>query len=194
MSCRTTLKSTKANIEIVSEALLVGQIQATFDPVVDKTGGLSSDLAHSLPGIRMILVERIPLKDTLNEALSTYLSAHAKEKKDIWSAREVTLEAGEKYQPVNVAVWDSGVDLAIFRDRVLKNSEGQPAVLAYDIEARKTTGSLYPLNAEQAHRFPEAKKELKGRSDLQANVESPESTELKKAIAKLKPDQVKTVH
>jgi subtilisin family serine protease len=185
------LKSTKANIEIASEALVVGQLQASFDPVVEKTGGLSSDLAHALPSIRLMLVERIPLKDTLNEALSVYLSAHAKEKKDIWAAREVTLEAGEKYQPVNVAVWDSGVDLAIFRDRVLKNSEGEPAVLAYDIESRKTTGNLYPLSAVQSQRYPEAKKEMKGFSDLQANVESPESTELKQALAKLKPDQVK---
>jgi subtilisin family serine protease len=185
------LKSAKAGIEIVSEALLVGQIQGSFDPVVEKTGGLSSDLAHVLPGMRMILVDRIPLKDTLNEALGAYLSAHAKEKQDIWAAREVTLEPGGKYQPVNVAVWDSGVDLAIFRDRVLKDSAGQPAVLAYDMESRKTTGSLFPLNAAQAARYPQAKKEMKGFSDLQANVESPESTDVKQALAKLKPDQVK---
>jgi subtilisin family serine protease len=185
------LKSAKAGVEIVSEALLVGQLRASFDRVVEKTGGLSSDLAHNLPSMRVTLVERIPLKDTLKEALSTYLSAHAKEKNDIWRAREVAFEPGKKYQPVNVAVWDSGVDLAIFRDRVLKNSEGQPSVLAYDIESRKTTGSLYPLNAAQSSRFPAAKKELKGLSDLQANVESPESTELKLALARLKPDQVK---
>jgi subtilisin family serine protease len=185
------LKSTKAGIEIASEALLIGQVQAGLDPVVEKTGGLSSDLAHALPGLRLMLVERIPLKDTLNEALGAYLSAHAKEKKDIWAAREVTLAAGGKYQPVNVAVWDSGVDLAIFRDRVLKNSAGQPEVLAYDIDSRKTTGNLYPLDAAQLRRFSEAKREMKGLSDLQANLESPEATELKQALAKLKPDQVK---
>ena len=185
------LKSTKVSVEIVSEALLVGQVQANLDPVVEKTGGLSSNQAHSLPSLRVALLDQIPLKDTFNEALSTYLSAHKKEKKDIWNAREVTLEPGKQYQPVNVAVWDSGVDLAIFPDRVLKDSEGQPTVLAYDIESRKTTGNLYPLNAAQSARFSEAKKELKGLSDLQANVESPESTELKQAIAKLKPDQVK---
>jgi len=185
------LKSTKASVEIVSEALLVGEIQASIDPVVAKTGGLSSDLAHGLPGLRLYLVERIPLKETLNEALSAYLSAHAKTKQDIWAAREVTLEPGRNYQPVTVAVWDSGVDFAIFRDRVLKNSEGQPAVLAYDIESRKTTGNLFPLNAAQSARYPEAKQELKGFSDLQANVDSPESTEVKQTLSKLKPDQVK---
>jgi len=65
------LKSAKAGVEILSESLLLGQIQASFDPVVEKTGGLSSDLAHTLPSLRVALVERIPLKDTLNEALST---------------------------------------------------------------------------------------------------------------------------
>ena len=185
------LKQTKSSVEIVSEALLVGEIQASFDPVVEKTGGLSSELAHGLPNMRAYMVERIPLKDTLDEALSAYLSAHAKVKQDIWTAREVTLEPGQKYQPVNVAVWDSGVDLSIFLDRVLQNSAGQPAVLAYDIDSRKTTGNLFPLDAAQLGRYPEAKKELKGFSDLQANVESPESTELKQAMAKLKPEQVK---
>ena len=185
------LKSTKGQVEIISEALLMGQLQASFDPVVAKTGGLSSDLAHALPSIRMYLVERLPLKDTLNEALGAYLTAHAKEKQDIWAAREVTLEPGKNYQPVNVAVWDSGVDLAIFRDRVLKDAASQPAVLAYDIESRKTTGNLFPLNAAQSARYPEAKQELKGFSDLQANVDSPESTEVKQTLSKLKPDQVK---
>ncbi|MBV9768243.1 MAG: S8 family serine peptidase [Bryobacterales bacterium] len=185
------LKSTKAGIELGTESLLVGELQASFDPVVKKTGGLSSDLADALPGMRMMLVDRIPLRDTLNEALSGYLTSHTKEKNDIWASREVTLPPGMKYQPINVAVWDSGVDLNIFGDRVLKNSAGQPNILAYDIDSRKTTGNLYPLNAAQKARFTEVEKELKGLSDLQANVESPEATELKQAIAKLKPDQVK---
>jgi hypothetical protein len=34
------LKSTKAGIEIASDSFLVGQVQASFDPVVEKTGGL----------------------------------------------------------------------------------------------------------------------------------------------------------
>jgi len=184
------LKSTKAGVEIASEALVVGQIRASFDPVVAKNGGLSSDMANALPNMRVLLVERLPLKDTLNEALGAYISAHAKEKPDIWTPRDVTLEAG-KYQPINVAVWDSGVDLNIFKDRVVRDGTGQPAVLAYDIDTRKTTGNLFPLNPEQARRFPEVKKELKGLSDLQANIESPESTELRQTMAKFKPEQVK---
>jgi subtilisin family serine protease len=186
------VKSSKAGVEITSESLLVGQLRAAFDPVVQKTGGLSSDMAHALPNMRVVLVERIPLRDTLSEALGTYLAAHTQEKKDIWAEREVTLEPGKGYKPVNVAVWDSGVDLAIFKDQVVKDASGKPAVIAYDIAAHKTTGNLYPLNAEQARRLPQASKELKGLSDLQANVESPEATELRQAMGKLKPDEVKS--
>jgi len=185
------LKSMRATVEIMTAPLVIGQIRSTYDPVVAKTGALSSDLANLLPNRRVMLVEWIPLKATLDEVLGAYLSAHAKEKKDIWADREVTLEPGRNYQPVNVAVWDSGVDLAIFRGRVARDASGQPAVLAYDIESRKTTGNLYPLNAEQARRFPEARKELKGLSDLQANVDSPEASAVRQEIGKLKPEQVR---
>jgi subtilisin family serine protease len=185
------LKTTKAGIEIGSEALVLGQIRGSLDPVVEKTGGLSSDLAHVLPGMRVMLVERLPLKDTLNEVLGAYLSAHAREKKDIWADRDVTLPAGKNYRPIHVAVWDSGVDVAIFKDRIVKDAAGQPAVIAFDLAAHKTTGHLFPLDAAQSSRFSQAKKELKGLSDLQANIESPEATELRQTMSRLKPDQVR---
>jgi hypothetical protein len=44
-----------------------------FGSVVEKTGGLISNQAHSLPSLRVALLDQIPLKDTFNEALSTYL-------------------------------------------------------------------------------------------------------------------------
>ncbi len=185
------LKSAKASLEIVSNALVIGQIQANDDPVVEKTGGLSSDLAHSLPGMRLYLTERIPLKDTFVEALGAYLAAHAKEKPDIWAAREVTLEPGKPYQPVNIAVWDSGVDLNLFPNRVLKSASGQPEVLAYDLDSRKTTGNLYALSPAEQKRYSEMKKEMKGMSDLAANIDTPEASEVKKTMSGLKPDEVK---
>jgi subtilisin family serine protease len=185
------LKRQKASAEIVSESLLVGEIRAGLDPVVEKTGGLSSDLAHDLPGMRMTLTEVIPLKETIAQTIGAYLSAHAKEKKDIWAARDVTLEPGKKYQPVNVAVWDSGVDLSIFKDQVVRDASGQPAVLAYDLYSRKTTGNLYPLNAEQSRKYIDAKKQLKGLMDMQANLDSPEAAALRQTLAKLKPEEVR---
>lgn len=184
------LKSTKAGIEIVTRALIVGQIQSTMDPVVKKTGALSSDLADRLPGARMLLVDRLPVTPVITEALSGYLTAHNAEKPDIWAARNVVLEPGKDYKPVTLAAWDSGVDISIFKNQ-LKEADGAPAVIAYDIENRKTAGNLYPLTPEQKEKYKDAESELKGFSDLQANVDSPEATQLRKTIASLKPDQVR---
>src|ERR1035438_3981276 len=99
------LKSQKAGIEMLSQSLIVGQIQATMDPTLKKNDGvLSSDMAHALPGMRFTMAETLPLKNTLVEVYGSYLSAHTQEKPDIWAASSVRLETGKGYTPVIVAV------------------------------------------------------------------------------------------
>jgi subtilisin family serine protease len=162
-----------------------------LDPVVEKSGTLSSDLADRLPGIRVMLLYRIPLGPVFTEALNGYLSAHNEQKADIWAARRVSLPPGQSYAPVKVAVWDSGVDVALYREQVVKNSDGNPALLAYDLNAEKTSGYLYPLPPDVQKNFKADESELKGFTDLQANVESPEATALKKKLAALEPAESK---
>ncbi len=186
------LKSQKAGTEMLSKSLVIGSVQASMDPTVKKNNGvLSSDMAHAIPNMRFTLTELLPLKDTLVEVYGTYLSAHNVEKQDIWAARSVRLDPGKGYTPVKVAVWDSGVDTKIFSDRLLKDNSGQPAVIAYDIESRKTSGNLYPLTADQQKKVPEMKGDVKALSDMQANVDSPEAAALKKRMGAMKPDEVK---
>ncbi len=185
------IKGAKAGFELLSEGVIIGRLRSVYDPVVQKTGSLSSDLADQLPAIKLTLVEVVPLKDSLVEAFGSYLSAHRQEKPDIWAARAVRLEPGKSYAPVNVAVWDSGVDAAIFKDRLIRGPDGKPAVIAYDLENRKTTGELYPFPAERAKKISEVKQRVKGLLDMQANIDSPEASEIKKEIAALKPDQVR---
>ncbi len=184
------VKVAKMRSEIVTEALIVGQVQARMDPIVAKSGALSSDFAHQLPTLRMVLVEVVPVKTAFTEAFAGYIAAHNKEKTDIWAARDVKLEPGKPLAPVPVAVWDSGVDTAIFRDQVVREG-GKPALLAYDLHVRKTTGELYPMSADQARRLPEMKRRIKGLLDLQANIDSPEASEVKKVMTSLKPEQAK---
>jgi subtilisin family serine protease len=185
------LKEQKANAEFNTESLLIGQVRAALDPVVEKTGGLSGDMAHSLVGMRMTLLEVIPLRETLAQTITAYLASNAKEKKDIWADRNVILDPEKKYQPVNVAVWDTGVDLDIYKDQVAKDAAGKPAVLAYDLEFKKAAGSLYPLNAEQSRRYLDVKKQIKGLMDSQANIDSPEAAEIRRTLSKLKPEEVR---
>jgi subtilisin family serine protease len=186
------LKSNKASFEIISQSLIIGQVQAVIDPTLKQNGGkLSSDMANSLPNMRFTITEILPLKNSLVEAYSSYLSAHEVAKQDIWAARSVQLLPGKNYAPVNVAVWDSGVDTNIFRDRLAKDSSGNPDIIAFDLESRKTTGQLFPLTAEQKNEMPGIETEVKAFSDMQANLDTPDATALKKKLAAMKPDEVK---
>jgi len=185
------IKGFKANYELLSEGLIIGELRSVFDPVVQKTGALSDVLADQLPDIKLTLVEGVPLKDTLVETFGAYLTANQKEKPDIWAARAVRLDPGKNYTPVHIAVWDSGVDIAIFKTQLVRDQDGNPTVIAYDINARKTTGELYPFPPDRAKNIPEFKQRVKGLIDMQADIDSPEASAIKKEIAALKPDQVR---
>lgn len=184
------IKSAKARAEIVTEALVLGQAAAVMDPVIKKSGTLSSEFAHRLPGMRVAIVEDVPMRDVEAETYGAYLAAHKIEKPDIWAARDATLAPAKPYSVTPVAVWDSGVDLAIFSTQVAQEA-GQPAVLAYDLQWRPTTGELFALSPEQKAKLPENMKRLKGFLDMQANLDTPEATAVKKEIAQLKPEQVR---
>lgn len=186
------VKSNKARFEIIGQSLIIGQVQAVMDPTLKQNDGkLSSDLANSLPSMRFTLTEILPLKPMLIEAYGSYLSAHQVAKKDIWAARSVQLPPGKGYAPVNVAVWDSGVDTNIFRDRLDKDASGNPEIIAYDLDSRKTTGQLYPLTADQKTQMPGLESKVKAFSDMQANLDTPEASALKKQLSTMKPDEVK---
>ena len=185
------IKGAKARYELLNEGVIVGQLRSVFDPVVQKTGGLSDTLADQMPAIKLALVEIAPLKETLVDTFGSYLTANKKEKPDIWAARAVRLEPGKDYTPVNIAVWDSGVDTAIFKSQLILGQDGKPAVNAYDLNARKTTGDLYPFPPDRAKMIPEVRQRVKGLLDLQANIDSPEASAIRKELAALKPDQVR---
>lgn len=182
------IKQIKTAAELTTAAAIIGRMSAVIDPVLKKSGTLSSELANGIPSARLAL-ERRPLRDIVVETCGGYLAAHNIEKRDIWAARDVTLEAGKAYATVPVAVWDSGVDLAIFRSQVAMEN-GKPAVLAYDLQLRPSSGELMPLPAAYRERLPQNMNRLKGNMDLMANLDTPEASAFKKEISQLKPEQM----
>jgi subtilisin family serine protease len=185
------IREAKAGAEMASEALLLGYLREVVQPVVDKAGSVSSDIAPAIVSARYRLVGTLPLKATLVTTYSGYLAAHKVDKPDIWSARNVELPPGKGYPPVNVAVWDSGVDTRLFANRVVTD-DGKPAVLAYDRYAKPTTGDLMPIPETLRSRVPQLKSRLKGFSDLQSNIDSPEASEVKALLSSLKPSEYKS--
>lgn len=188
------IKEAKTVSEIIGEALVMGGIRDRLQPVVDKAGGvLSSEFAPSIIGARYALVARLPLKETLTRTYTDYLAAHKVEKPDIWAARDVDLPAGKDYRPVNVAVWDSGVDASLFPGKLVLDAAGKPAFLAFDVRENPSTSPLMPIPGALRGKLPQLKSRIKGLSDLQSNVDSPEASEVKSLLSKLKREEYRNV-
>jgi subtilisin family serine protease len=184
------IREAKARAEILGEGRIIGSLREFLQPTVDKNGSLSSDLAPNVVGAKYVLTFAMPLKQTLVDTYGAYLDAHKVDKPDIWAARAAELPAGRGYAPVVVAVWDSGVDTTLFGNGVLKDG-GQPAVIAFDRFYNPATGELAPIPAALRERIPDLKAKLKGFSDLQSNIDSPEASALKQYFSTLKPEQYK---
>ena len=185
------IKEATRGVEILSEALALGYVNNVLQPTVDKAGSLSSDLAPALVSARYRIVVVLPLKAELTATYTTYLAAHTVDKPDIWAARGVELPAGRNYTPVVIAVWDSGIDAPLFPGRMVMDASGKPALIAFDKYSDPATGELAPIPADLRSRVPQMKSRLKGLSDLQSNIDSPEATQVKELLSTLKPDQYK---
>jgi subtilisin family serine protease len=183
------LKQAKGAYEIRSQGLIVGMIQQQIDPGELKTGNISVTVARQLVGFRNQVVNILPLKEAIVGVLSDTVAAHTVVKPDRWTPRLVTLRPDDKASPVRIGIWDSGVDEDAFRDRLVTDAAGHHGI-AFTLHSDPSPDLLYPLGEAKDH-LDDMIGRLKGFSDLQVSVDSPESTDLKRYMATLKPDQVK---
>ncbi|MEO8751393.1 MAG: S8 family serine peptidase [Casimicrobiaceae bacterium] len=186
------VKSAKARAETIGEALVLGNVRNVLQPTVAKTGTLSSDLVPGVVGAKYALATALPLKKTLIDTYSTYLAAHQVNKPDIWAERDIALPAGRGLTPVRIAVWDSGVDTALFPDRVLTDASGKVDFIGFDRYGEPSPNVLFPLPGQALDRLPQMRSRMKGVSDLSANIDSPEASEVKQFLSTLSADQYKS--
>jgi hypothetical protein len=188
------LKETRTSVQIGSPALYLGRVQADIDPAVAKSHALGNDLAWGLVGLRVAMRDLLPLKAASLAVLDREVAANNVQKPDIWAARDVTLTEADKLTPVIVGVWDSGVDFDDFPGIAYTDPHPAPQFdphgLAFDLEGFPTHGALLPLTPAQAAEYPTFLGYLKGFSDLQQAIESPEADALKAHLASLSPVEV----
>src|SRR5512134_3408291 len=185
------IKEAKAGAELLGEGRVLGYVNEVLQSTADKTGALSSDLAPGLINARYSLVMRLPIKQTLVDTLGAYLAANKVEKPDIWAARNVSLESGGQYAPMIVAVWDTGVDTAVFKSQVMRDAAGAPLLIGFDKYANPQNTELLVLTPAMQERVPVMKSRSKGFSDLQSNVDTPEANEVKLLLSTLPREQFK---
>ena len=155
------VKRSKAQAETLGETLVLGNVRNVLQPTVAKTGTLSSDLVPGVVGAKYVLATALPLKKTLVETYSAYLDAHKVEKADIWGARDASLPPGRGLVPVRIAVWDSGVDTALFPDLLVKDAGGKVAFIGFDRYGDPSPSVLFPLPAEARDRWPQMRSRVK---------------------------------
>ncbi len=200
------LKQRKGSLEVLTEAFLLGMVQSSVDPVIAKTEGkIGNDIAQELVNLRFVLKLALPLKEDLLAAYQAVIDEHATAKKSIWAERAVTLGADQKLTPVVVGIWDTGVDSAMFEKQLWTNpkekADGQDNDqngfvddvhgIAFDVKFQRTPEMLHPLDGMK-HDVAEVARHMKGFMDIQAAIDSPEAAAVKKVMAELKGDEVKS--
>ncbi len=182
-----------ARARLASKASLLGQVMTWIDPASLKSHALNDDDAGSLIGVRATLRYFLPLAPVQAGVLKRYIAAHETVEPDIWAAREVTLTADQKPTPVLVAIWDSGIDVALFPDQLFTDSNPTASGthgLAYDDAGAPSTTWLYALTPEQQATYPEIRADIQGRLDIREGRDSPEAAALERKLKTLSPEQL----
>jgi len=200
------IKQRKGQMDVISESLLMGMVQSSVDPVVAKTSGeVGADIAHQLVSMRFALKVALRLKDDLLAVYKTVVDEHNVAKKDIWGERAVTFTPDQALAPVVVGIWDSGTDPKVFEKQLFVNPKEKPNGkdddnnsfvddingIAYDLDSRPVPALLHPLDGLKRD-VNEVAGHMKGFMDLQSAIDSPEASAVKKIMAELKGDDVKS--
>jgi subtilisin family serine protease len=197
------VQSRKGSAEIVTEKLIKGLILSDMDPVVAETGELSDEMAERLLRMQLTVQEYLPVREVQLAALQKMVDAHKVEKENIWPARSVTLADDAGHEPVVVGIWDSGVDMGVFASQSWTNTgevynglddDGNGWVddihgIAYDMFGARHPNLLHP-HGDMTGKVESSMKYMKGLTDLQAAIDSPEASELKQYIGSLDPSEV----
>jgi subtilisin family serine protease len=193
------------NYEILSKNVLVGIIQTQIDPSVEKAKSISGDAASRIIRFRKFIEFIVPLKEDAVEILGSYIEANKVEKEDIWKNRDVDLSEVTDLSKVMIGIWDSGVDIDVIKNQIFINSNEKidgidndnngfvddVHGIAFSLEEDYTTRLLYPMTETDLENYFNMTMQIKGLMDLQAAINSPEATELKKKMSTMNPEDMK---
>ena len=187
------IKSSYGYSRIAGRAATLGNVTTELDPAVAKSGALDSGEAWDLIDTRSELKFAMPLYTARAEVLRAYIAKNDTPVPEIWSAREVTLTAADKLTPVNVAIWDSGIDVALFPKQLFtdpKPTASGTHGLAFDDYGNVSKAWTYPLSAAQKAAYPAFQQLIRGRLDLQNGVDSPDALAVQKKFRAMSPEEM----
>ena len=187
------LKGALAQATLASKAALLGFLETEIDPAVEKSKALNNEEAWTLIAVRRSLEVDLPVASLRAGVLAKYVAAHNAAEPDIWKARDVTLTSADHLSPVLVGIWDSGVDVSLFRKRVF--SDPHPTASgnhgwAFDDQGQPSSSWLYPLTPAERKEYPLFITDIKGQLDIEDGIDSPDAQAVRKKFQTETPAQI----
>ncbi len=183
------MKQTRAGFSTANPGLIVGTFKQQLDPGVAKNGDkVDMGTAASIVATRMALECRLPVAAAMDAAIGSVISkqAAAAPAVDIWKDRDIVLTEAMPGKPVTVAIWDSGVDMSLFK------AAANPGV-AVSWDGKVTKDPLLRAAGPYEKDTQRLMDLVKGSMDLQAGQATPEASAFQAYVRGLKPDQAKEV-
>ena len=187
------VKASYGYSRIAGRAATLADVTTELDPAVAKSGALDSGEAWTLLGTRVELRYAMPLYGARADVLHEYIAKNDTPVPEIWSAREVTLTAADKLTPVNVAIWDSGIDVALFPKQLFNDPRPTASGthgIAFNDDSTPSTRWTYTLTAAQKAAYPSFEQEIRGRVDLQNGIDSPDALAVQKIYRTMSPAEM----
>lgn len=181
------MKQTRAGFSTANPGLIVGSFKQQLDPVAAKNGNkVDMGTASGIVAARMALQCRLPVAAAMDAALGKVIAtqAAAAPAVDIWKDREVALTEAMPGKPVTIAIWDSGVDMSLFK------AAANPGV-AVSWDGKVTRDPLLRAAGPYQKDTQRLMDLVKGSMDLQAGQQTAEATAFQAYIRGLKPGQAK---
>lgn len=168
----------------------------------NEDGSIDAASATALIGFYNALRIMVPLSDLTIEIYGEYLEGKDSTPAPIMTQRRQALSRHDDGRPVVVAIWDTGVDVEVFSDRLFVNPGERLDGLdtdhngyvddlhgiAFDLEMKPAQGLLMPHRLD-SETLAQAKKLLKGAEDRRTGHSTPEAEELQMLGASLSPEE-----
>ena len=197
----------RGQARMISRELVEASLKASLDPLIAAANGeAGTEIASSLVDSKLTLDVLLPLLPHVAEVYGEIIDANANATKAAskWDVRLVELAAADAAQPVVVGIWDSGVDVALYPDRLWKNpaesangkdDDGNGFVddlhgIAFGLDRRPSVGTLASLDGLKGDRdtlidFVAAAQ------DMQAGIENESVTRFQEHYRSLRDDTLR---
>ena len=186
------VKMERGLAQVATPAFISGFV-SDLQPTLDRSHALDNDGAWRLVAARANMDVIPPCRREIVRVLTAYVSRHDVKKPNIWSARAVSFVDMKGLHPVDVAIWDSGFDRALFAGQLMVGSDGKPVRgPGFDVVAQPASYDLLPLTPEQAQLYPATVKDEQGVSDLQNGIDSPAADAFRAKVATMSPAQAQS--